>query len=236
MKKFELPIDKLITVLIVVGTMAYIFSLENKLRYLEKEVKRNSVRKLNNLNIQNIKPSLIDIADNHISRSVDFAKIEDFENVIKEATKAIELEKNGVWGYNNRGYGYLRLNKLKLAERDLKKALDLDPFHQFALNNMGLLNIKQKQFDEALKYVRKAEKIDKTLPELYLNFGLVQAGKNNFEEAISEFNKSIELNHNLAIAYEERAKAFRKMGEKEKAKEDTIKSINIRREQTTNVN
>lgn len=166
--------------------------------------------------------------DNHINNSYLCAGIENFDCLIGEAAKAIENNPNDPLGYNNRAYGYLRLNKLELAEKDIEKALQLDSNHTLALNNRGLLRIKQGKFDLALKDIEKAAQNDSTIPEIYLNKGLICAGKKQYRMAVEEFSKAIRMNHALAIAYEERGNVYKLLNKTDKAEADRLEAEKIR--------
>jgi tetratricopeptide (TPR) repeat protein len=166
---------------------------------------------------------------NPIHKGYLCSKIEDFDCLISESSKAIKIDPEDALAFNNRAFGFLRLNNLEMAEIDISKALLLDPDHTLALNNRGLLYIKQKKFDLAMKDVLRAEKNDSTIPEIYLNKGLIFAGKSSYGKAIEEFNKAIELDPALAIAYEERGKVYKILKENAKANADILRAEEIRK-------
>lgn len=164
----------------------------------------------------------------HIHKGYECFQREDFECLIEESAAAIEIDPDDAMAYNNRAYGYLRLNKLNLAEKDIDKALRLDSNHTLALNNRGLLLIKKGKFASALEFVEKAEKNDESIPEIYLNKGLIFAGKKEYKKALEEFNKAIRINPELAIVYEERSHIFKLLDEFDKAEADKLKAKEIR--------
>lgn len=57
------------------------------------------------------------------NRSYWFLKLENFSLAIKDATSAIELDKNNIKAYYRRGVSYFAIHKMKKAFDDFKSAL-----------------------------------------------------------------------------------------------------------------
>lgn len=84
------------------------------------------------------------------------------------------------------------------------------------LYDHGLELIKQKKYDKAL--VIFSNLVDrKENPEYYFNIGYIRTSQGKHPEAIEAFSKAAKLDRLFAKAYEEIAKVYKLMGDKENA-------------------
>ena len=95
----------------------------------------------------------------------------DFDGAIKLCNKALELNPNNFFAYNNRGLAYSSLKQYERAIQDYDKAIQLNPNDDYAHNNRGWAYYCLKQHKKAIKDFEKAL-------ELNPNY---EFAKNNFE-------------------------------------------------------
>lgn len=97
---------------------------------------------------------------------------------IRDLDKAITLNRDSAYAYDNRGFAKMRLGDLAGAEQDINKSLELDALNSYAYKNKGLLYIELGMFDQAIKQFYKArdlgyfEKYDNEVEELIAEYGL----------------------------------------------------------------
>ena len=61
---------------------------------------------------------------------------------IKDYSKAIEINPEFMYAYNNRGLAYESIGRISQAIADYKKALELNPNYETARNNLNRLQSK----------------------------------------------------------------------------------------------
>ena len=82
----------------------------------------------------------------------------------------------------------------------------------------GLALIEQKEFTKALALFETLVN-QRENPEYYFNIGYIKTAQNLHSEAIEAFSRATQLDRLFAKAYEAMARAYRAMGEMEKAEE-----------------
>ena len=83
-----------------------------------------------------------------------------YDEAIAEYTKAIELDPNFAYAYNNRGVAYKNIGQYDLAIADYNRAIELDPNDADYWNNKGVALNKLGRPDEAMECYNKALQID----------------------------------------------------------------------------
>ncbi len=83
-----------------------------------------------------------------------------YDEAIAEYTKAIELDPNFAYAYNNRGVAYKNKGQYDLAIADYNRAIELDPNDADYWNNKGVALNKLGRPDEAMECYNKALQID----------------------------------------------------------------------------
>ena len=78
--------------------------------------------------------------------------LDKYEEAISDFTKAIELNQEYAYAYNNRGYAYYNLGKNEEAISDLTKAIELNPDFELAKKNLKIL---KDYIEESKKYINK---------------------------------------------------------------------------------
>lgn len=76
---------------------------------------------------------------------------------LKSLKKAIQLDNNNAWAYNNRALVNLKLNNLDLARADVNKSIQIDDKNPYAYKNSALIYISLEDFDSACHEINIAE-------------------------------------------------------------------------------
>ena len=127
------------------------------------------------------------------------------EEKIRLYTKAIELDPNFAYAYNNRGWSYTSLKEYEKAIVDYSKAIEINPEYVLAYNNRGLSYAYLKEYKKAIADYNKAIEIDPENVLAYNNRGLSYAYLKEYKKAIADYNKAIEIDPEYASAYYNRA-------------------------------
>jgi tetratricopeptide (TPR) repeat protein len=173
-----------------------------------------------------------DNSDAWMERSGSFNKAGDFNKGFEYLDKAVELEPEKHLGYR----GWIRLRKM----RDYDKAL-LD----FAKLDSLTPNVVDAPWGEDIDFLRgecyygkmdyqkaielfnrniKNQKEDWADIHSFVYLGLCEYELGNYENAISEFQRALKQSKNTPESYFGMAKAYKKLGQIEKAKENLLKT------------
>lgn len=99
--------------------------------------------------------------DSELISNIGYTCIEngDLQKGIDFLSKAIEINSSDAYAYNNRALGYIRQNKLGLAEVDLAKSQFLEPDNPFLLKNYGYFFLKKNNKNKACEYFKLSIKV-----------------------------------------------------------------------------
>jgi Flp pilus assembly protein TadD len=95
-------------------------------------------------------------AEQAFGQGVTFAAMRDYDNAIKEFSRAIEISPTYAAAYANRGVAYMQQKKLNKALDDLTKATELDPKDKMAYYNLTALYAVGGQSDRAFDALDRA--------------------------------------------------------------------------------
>lgn len=138
-------------------------------------------------------------------------------------TKAIELNPYLAAAYEKRGMMYSFQEEYKKMIPDFLKVAELKPFEPQAYMMLGLAYMKEENFDEALSSLTYAIKLNSNLARAYSYRAEVFRLKGMIEEAIHEATGAIKIGGpepTLGMAYSTRSKAYRELGQSERADAD----------------
>jgi len=134
----------------------------------------------------------------------------------------------------SKGVEYGRQGKYDEAISEFSKAIEINPNLAKAYNDRGLSYFYKILVEEACKNVYSAyKKVVENSPDytVYQNTPSQNYSKKehqgNYEQAISDLNKAIEINPELAEAYNNRALIYYKQGNYNKAWEDVHKAESL---------
>lgn len=126
---------------------------------------------------------------------------ENYNEIIRHAQKAIDLDPNHIDAYLNMGTIYTELHDYKEAMRYFQKVIDVDPDHPYGYSNIGLCHNHLQNYQEAIQYLQKAIDVSPDLAAAYHNMGLVYDNLQNYQEAIQYYQKAIDLDPNDIDTY-----------------------------------
>ena len=220
-KFFKVPgIVISLIVVIAIGLSIYLFFWARERIEKEKEV----VQKIENFESRDSKE--------YMEYSVHLNKAGDFENGFKYLDKAVELDPKLHLGYR----GWIRLRKL----RDYDKALiDFDRLDSLTPNFVdapwgegidflrGECYFGKREYQKAIDLFNrniKNQKEDWADIHSFVYLGLCEYELGNYEKSIQEFQRALKQTEYVPESYFGMAKAYVKLDEYKKAKENIIKA------------
>jgi tetratricopeptide (TPR) repeat protein len=156
-----------------------------------------------------------------------FYDMGNYDKVIENLTKAIELNPNEAAAYNNRGNTYSDKKEYDKAIADYNEAIELNPNYAAAYNNRGSAYYDKTEYDKAIADCNKAIELDPKYATAYNNRGNAYRNKKKYDHAIADYNKAIELNPKDAAAYNNRGNTYSDKKEYDKAIADYNKAIEL---------
>ena len=146
---------------------------------------------------------------------------DEYEKIINEATVEIERNPKNVIAYRMRATAFYNLEKTEPARMDIRQVLNLSANPATAEeyeSRCYALKVINKP-DDALENCNKAIELDSQLALAYNIIGTIYHQKQNYAQAVKEYSKAIELSPRKTF-YENRAIAFRALGNKKSAVSD----------------
>jgi tetratricopeptide (TPR) repeat protein len=166
-------------------------------------------------------------AEDYFYSGYDKAQAKDDYGAISDYTKAIELDPNYAYAYNNRGVSKRNLKDYYGAIADYTKVIELDPNYAYAYNNRGLSKYDLKDYYGAIADNTKAIEINPNDAIAYYNRGISKYDLKDYYGAIADNTKAIELNPNYANAYNNRGISKRNLKDYYGAIADYTKAIEL---------
>lgn len=105
------------------------------------------------------KAKVPDKAFERLQQGLTYVNQKQYENALKEFTRAIEIHPQYATAYANRGLVYMQQKKYNKALDDLNKAVKLDPDNKMIHYNLTAYYSQQKQLDRALDSLDMALKL-----------------------------------------------------------------------------
>ena len=138
------------------------------------------------------------------------------------------------------GYsGWIKQTRLKDYENSLKDFHRLDklsnvveyPWGENIYYLMGLSYQGLGNYDSAIvyydKFIASEKNSDNIYPRMYTYRGKIEADRKNYPKALEFYNKTISLDKNIAESYYYKAETYRLTNQKDSAKINYNKSINL---------
>lgn len=180
-----------------------------------------------------------------MERSVSFNKAGDFEKGFEYLNKAVELNPKLHLGYR----GWVRLRKMRDFDKALIDFNKLDsltpdfvdaPWHEDIDFLRGECFFGNKDYKKAIKHFNRNIEINKEEwvdLHSFVYLGLCEFNLGNYEKSITEFKRALKQSDFTPEAYFGISKAYYKLGEVKKAKENILKAeenIHYKRENIYN--
>ena len=152
----------------------------------------------------------------------------EYEKSIFYYDKVLNINKYEIEAYIGKGICYNRLYKYNEAIQTYKSGLEIDSNAVELYVNIGIAYSNMKMFDISSDYYAKAIEMDKNNFYSYYNRGILFYAQKYYQEAIIDFTKSIELDKCSIEAYLWISKAYRMLGNTNKAQENIKKAKELR--------
>jgi tetratricopeptide (TPR) repeat protein len=160
---------------------------------------------------------------------IDESEKGNYEAAIKKLKKAIRIDPEFAFAWDNLGVCYRKMEKYDDAIDAYNRSLEIDPNGSMPLQNIAIVYEYKKEYDKALKAYERLAKLDKNNPETFYGIGRMYVlAYNDFEKALDNLCKAYNL-------YIEQKSAFRADAEKviqiiygemkKQGKEDKFKEI-----------
>ena len=159
----------------------------------------------------------------YYNRGISYHNLGQHKRAIEDYNKAIELDPNSADAYNSRGISYHDLGQHEHAIQDYTKAIELDPNDASAYNSRAFTYAHINEFSQAVIDIEKSLSMEPNEPNALHTYGFIYLQQKDWEHAIEYFNKALFIDPELKDAYEDRAKAYRALGETALAKADEAK-------------
>jgi len=170
------------------------------------------------------------LADIIYTRGNLFLMMTEYDRVIEDASKALELAPKGktaAYAYYIRATALSNIGQLDGAIKDHNKSIDLKPDYVDGYYGRGLTWIKFGDKNRALADFTKAITLNPEYAVVYCNRGNVWMEKGDLDRALSDYNKAIELDPTDASAYYNRGNFYIKKGDYDLAINDSKKAIEL---------
>lgn len=115
---------------------------------------------------------------------MEFLDEGNFDMAISKFTKAIEIDPNFAFAWDNLGISYRKTNQYQEAIKAYKKSLEINPKGRLPLMNIAVTYNLNKEFEAAILYYKKFINLYQDDPEGYYGLGLILYTNNQQEEGL----------------------------------------------------
>jgi tetratricopeptide (TPR) repeat protein len=145
-------------------------------------------------------------------------------------TRAIELNPALSAAYEKRGMLYYFQEHYTEMIDDFLKVTELNPDSAKAFSMLGLAYLKKDDYDSAVSHLTRAIKLKPKLADAYGYRAEAYRLKGMLDLAVQDVDRVLDIGgdkQTIGMAYSTRAKAFRDLGEIERADADFKKAVNL---------
>ncbi len=128
-----------------------------------------------------------------LARGVLRTMLKNYEEALRDFTRAIEANDNFSTALLGRSYVYSRLERQREAIADLDEALRINPRLVFAWFNKGVILYNLGDYTSAMQAFAEAIRLDPSLGAAYYNRGLCYMHSGNRNAAFADLSKAGEL-------------------------------------------
>lgn len=167
-----------------------------------------------------------------------------YDKALNAYNEAIAIYPDTALGYNNIAVTYHSKKDFKKAVENYKKALNINPTFVEAHYNLGNSYAMIGKMKEAIESYNKSVELDPKYTDAYIelssvyeklgnqseagnNVGLFYFWKEQYEKAAKAFEDVIKANPNYAVAYNNLAVTYDKLGNRELSMENLKKSASL---------
>lgn len=162
-------------------------------------------------------------------QGIDETKKDNFKGAIEYYKKAVKIDPNFAFAYDNMGICYRRLEEYDSAIDSYEKSLKIDPNGLMPLQNIAVVYSYKKEYKKAVKTYEKLAKIEPNNPEVFYGIGQMYAlHLNDAEKGLDNMCKAYNLYIEQKSPYRADAEKIIQMiyaQMKKEGKEDTFNKI-----------
>ncbi len=128
------------------------------------------------------------------NKGSDELQAENYKKALKHFEKAVEIDSEFVFAWDNIGVCYRRLGDLDKALYAYNKSLEIDPEGPLPLQNIAIVYQYKKEYDKAIKAYEKLADLDSSNPEIYYGIGQIYTMYlNDYEKGLTNLCKAYNL-------------------------------------------
>ena len=131
-----------------------------------------------------------------------------FDEAINNWKKAIEINSDYFFGFNNLGNAYLKLNEIKKAIENYDKAIKIKSDYFEAYHNRGNAYFRINNFEKALKNYSSALQIKQDYLPSINSRNEIDKQQDNYDRALFELDKLLIYEPNNINAFVDKADIF----------------------------
>jgi Flp pilus assembly protein TadD len=147
-------------------------------------------------------------------QAMDAARMsENYTEVIRLFTEALQHAPSNGEIYHNRGMAYSSLERWREAISDFSRAISLSP-HPSSYEQRGLAYYQTGDRDSAFNDWQKALRMDSRRTFAIINLAWLAIEEGQFQQAIELCSHAILIEQTNAKAYENRARAYLELGDR----------------------
>ncbi|MGA1195533.1 MAG: O-antigen ligase family protein [Candidatus Latescibacterota bacterium] len=163
--------------------------------------------------------------DTHFARAQNAVERNDWTQVVRETSAAIDYGIFDPQVFLVRGGGHMYLGNYQQAAQDNQTCLTYHPYFLNALNNMGSIYNALKDYPKAISFLQRALKINPQHADAFANLGVAYQGLLQFDNSVASFETAYQIEPKNTQIRGYLAKAYYSQGEYHLSQQDTSKTI-----------
>lgn len=167
----------------------YYFEIEKQLMD-SCQVIKNVVGMNNKLNKKSLSDNIQ--AKREYNIGINYFKANDYANALQYFKKAVEIDPEFVFAWDNLGLCHRKLGNFDAAIEAYKKSIKLDPAGVMPRQNIAYAYIGKKDYKKAIDCYNDLAKLDKNDPEIFYGIGAI------YFEHLKDYEKALD---NMCKAY-----------------------------------
>lgn len=134
------------------------------------------------------------LAMDEYNTGVGYFQINDYENALPHFEKAVKLDPEFTFAWDNLGVCYRKTKQYQKALDAYTKSLAVEPKGEMPLHNIPIVYEEMKEYDKALEAYQKISKIHPDDPEAYFGTARIYAFfKIDYEKAVDFMSKAYNI-------------------------------------------
>ena len=162
-------------------------------------------------------------------RALTLYSLQNYDAAIVAYNKAIEIDPENIWLWNNRGEAYARQEKLNRASFDFNKAIALDPSRSFVpWNNLGKLYYQQQDYQQAISAYNEALAVKPDYLPALIGLGNAQKFLRLYAQASESYDRALAIDPNYYEAWYGKGSVAEYLQEYRAAREYYQKAVELK--------